>query len=160
MVSLAAAAVLLTGCGVPSDPQVTFYSAGHAVTASPYRYCDVHVTHCERDNGALVHLDVRPGSSVEISVPGDVARSPWTVVIQYRDASGREHPPANVATFTPGERYAYTVHPPSPADQLTTVEVQQVGAAFALTPEGKLITDRGGDPVLQIRAVWALQIQP
>lgn len=156
--TVAAAASLLAGCGIPQRPQVTFFAAGATVMTQPYRYCDIRVTHCEQHDGHEGTLSVPPGQPIQISVPGQVTDAPWTVVIQFRDASGKQQPPKQVATFVPDERYAYTVRTPAPGAQITTVEVQEAGAAFALTPNGKLITDRDGDPRLQTRAVWSLHV--
>lgn len=154
----AAAALVLTGCGIPTRPQVTFFAAGNTVMAKPYRYCDVRVTRCESHDDHQVALQVPPGEPVQISVPGQVTDAPWTVVIQYRDASGAQRPPKRVATFVPNQRYAYTVHPPAPGAQLETVEVQEAGAAFAFTPQGKLVEGPNGAPQLSTRAVWSLDV--
>lgn len=126
--------------------------------AQPYRYCDVRVTHCEQHQEHEATLHVPPGEPVQISVPGQVTDAPWTVVVQYRDTSGKEQPPQRVATFVPDARYAYTARPPAPGAQLTTVEVQEAGKAFAFTPSGGLITDPNGNPQLQTRAVWSLRV--
>ncbi len=155
---LVAAGLLLAGCGLPTNPEVTFYAAGTAVTVQPYRYCDIRVTHCTQHKAHITGLRVPAGNPVQISVPGTIAGAPWTVVIQYADAAGHQQPPRTVATFTPDARYTYTVRTPERGDRLQTIEVQEVGAAFAFTPGGKLITDPNGDPQLQTRAVWSVHV--
>jgi hypothetical protein len=154
----AAAALLLSGCSIPQKPEVTFFAAGSTAMAKPYRYCNVRVTHCEHHDGHQVTLHAPPGTPVQVSVPDQVHSAPWTVVVQYRSASGAEQPPKRVATFVPDQRYAYTVAPPEPGAQIQTVEVQEAGAALAFGPDGNLIEAPDGTPQLTTRGVWSLRV--
>jgi hypothetical protein len=148
---LAAAAALAAGCSPepPGPPEVTFAAEGATVSARPFLYCDVMVTNCERNEGAVARLLVPPGKPVTISVPGEVAESPWSVVVQYQTASGEQQEPETVATFVPGERRDYTVALPEPTAQLQTVEVKQAGAK----------QEPGATSEIQLlaRAVWSLR---
>jgi hypothetical protein len=118
--------------------------------ARPFLYCDVLVTNCERNEGAVARLRVPPGKPVTISVPGEVAESPWSVVVQYQTASGEQQEPQTIATFVPGERRDYTVALPDTTAQLRTVEVKQAGAKQepGATSETQLLA----------RAVWSLRV--
>lgn len=152
---LAAVAVLLVaGCSAPTDPRVSFYADGDTVRSAPLLYCDVRVSSCEQPTGP-VSLDIRPGMPVQVSVPGSVARTPWTVTVQYRTADGTVR--KSRETFTDGEQYAYTVTPPTPTARILVVEVQQLGAAYAADSQGDPILDDAGSPQLVARGVWSVQ---
>ncbi|WP_007024944.1 DUF2771 family protein [Saccharomonospora iraqiensis] len=155
---LAAGAAVLAGCSAPAPPEVTFYADGESVRAEPWRYCDAQVTSCE-SHGERPVLDVRAGEPVQISVPADVAETPWLVNVQYTDSAGTVRP-IRQEVFTPGERHAYTAVPQAPAEQLLVVEVQQLGGAYAADAQGNPIVDESGRPQLVARAVWALRIDP
>jgi hypothetical protein len=154
IVPLAAAVVLLAGCSdppAPARPEVTFGLDGQTVSARPFLYCDVMVTNCDRDNDAQVSMKVPPGKAVTVTVPGEVAESPWSVVIQYKTAAGEQKDPETVATFVPNERRDYTVAPPGAGDQLQTVEIKQASA--------KQEPGATSDIQLLARAVWSLQVE-
>jgi uncharacterized protein DUF2771 len=150
---LAAAALLLAGCGEdpPPLPEVSFTAEGTTVSARPFLHCDVLVTKCDRDNGAQARMRVPPGRPVTVAVPKEVAESPWSVVMQYRTASGEQKDPETVATFVPNERSDYTVQPPGPGDQLQTIEIKQASAK----------QEPGATSEIQLlaRAVWSLQVE-
>jgi hypothetical protein len=152
-VLLAAAAVLTAGCGgdsPPPQPEVTFAVDGTTARTGPFLYCDVMVTKCDRADGSMARLRVPPGTAVNISVPAEVAESPWSVAVQYRTAAGEQKEPETVATFIPNEQRDYTVRLPNPGDQLQTVEVKQASAK----------QEPGATSEIQLlaRAVWSLQV--
>lgn len=153
IIPLAGAAVLLAGCSDPPPPrpEVTFAVDGQSVSARPFQYCDVMVTTCDRDSGAMAKLKVPPGKVVTVTVPGEVAEAPWSVVIQYKTAAGEQKDPETVATFVPNERRDYTVTLPGAGDQLQTVEIKQAGAK----------QEPGATSEIQLlaRAVWSLQVE-
>lgn len=144
---------LLAACGddPPPLPEVSFSAEGTTVSARPFLHCDVMVTRCDRDNGALARMRVPPGRAVTVAVPKEVAEAPWSVVVQYRTAGGEQKDPETVATFVPNERADYTVQLPGAGDQLQTVEVKQAGA--------KQDPGATGDIQLLARAVWSLQVE-
>jgi Protein of unknown function (DUF2771) len=154
--SFMAFATLAAGCSTPPPPeplpQVTFTVDGNTVSARPFLHCDVMVTKCDRDEGAQVQLRVPPGRQVRVSVPGEVAESPWSVAIQYKTGAGEQKDPQTVATFVPNQSHEYTVALPNAGDQLQTVEVKQAGAKQDESAPS-------GDIQLLARAVWSLQIE-
>lgn len=151
---LLALGMLLAACSdAPAPrPEVTFAVEGSTVSARPFLYCDVMVTKCDRDAGAQAKLAVPPGKQVVVTVPKEVAETPWSVVIEYRTAAGEQKQPETVATFVPNERHDYTVAPPAAGDQLQTVEIKQASAKQDPAAAA-------GDIQLLARAVWSLQIQ-
>lgn len=154
---LGAAALILAGCSAPSAPKVSFYADGDTVRATPLIYCDVLVRQCDQA-GNPAALEVRPGIPVQVSIPGEVAETPWKVIVQYRTADGTMR--YTRETFTDGEQYAYTADPPGPHAQILVVEVQQLGAAYAADKQGNALLDAAGNPQLVARGVWSLQVEP
>lgn len=142
-----AAALALTGCSTeePAPPQVTFQADGQAVLVRPYLYCDARVTSCRRDEPAIGRLKATADTQVRVTVPTEIADTPWSVLVQYQDQE-----PKSVATFAPGRSREYTVVP-EPGSTLVVVEIQQAGAANT--------TDSSGESSLVARAVWSLQLE-
>lgn len=142
----------LAGCSTsaPPKPEVTFGVAGTTASTGPLLYCDVMVNNCERADGSMARLRVPPGTAVDISVPAEIAESPWSVAVQYRTAGGEQKEPETIATFIPGEKHDYTVRLPNPGDRLQTVEVKQASAK----------QEPGATSEIQLlaRAVWSLQV--
>jgi hypothetical protein len=153
ILTVLACAAALAACSAapPGPPEITFAAEGATVPVRPFLYCDVMVTSCERNEGAVARLQVPPGKPVTISVPGEVAESPWSVVVQYQSASGEQQEPETIATFIPGERHDYTVALPDATAQLQTVEVKQAGAK----------QEPGATSEIQLlaRAVWSLRVE-
>ncbi len=157
---LAAAPLLVltaaAGCSAqpdppPPPPRVDFSVASGNVSVKPYLYCDIEIKDCKRDTAAQVTLEVAPGTPVRVRVPDEVAKTPWSVVIQYRTAAGVQKDPQTVATFGPGKASSFEAEPPGAGDQLQTVEVKQAG--------GKLIQGEDG-PEAVTRGVWSAQVRP
>jgi Protein of unknown function (DUF2771) len=152
---LVVALLVLAGCSsneppaAPPQPRVDFVVAEKKVTAKPFLYCDVKVEDCRRDNAAMIKIPVPPGTSVKITVPREVADTPWSVVIQYKTAAGEQKNPVTVATFAPGKENTFEALPTEPGAQLQTVEVKQAGGVLV---QG----DNGPEPVT--RAAWSLQV--
>lgn len=151
---LVVALLVLAGCSSAPEqqappPKVDFLVAGEKTVAKPFLYCDVKVENCKRDNTAMLKLAVPPGTPVRVTVPKDVADTPWSVVIQYVTAAGEQKAPVTVATFAPGKETSFEALPPGDGDQLQTVEVKQAGGVLV---QG----DAGPEPVT--RAAWSLQV--
>jgi hypothetical protein len=144
------AGLLLAGCAAPQDPEVTFYSGGKTVHVGPTQYCDLSVENCQAHPEAAGALRVRPGRPLQISVPGQVADSPWTVLFTYRNAKGEPQPDTRTKIFPAGTQYAYTLVLPNPGDQLESVEVQVSGNRIEITDEGEIQFVTRGTWVLSI----------
>lgn len=149
--------VALAGCAQdpppePPAPKVDFTSGAKKISARPFLYCDINLEDCKQDNKAMVALVAGAGVPVHVRVPKEVADTPWSVVIQYKNAAGEQVPPETVATFGPGKSSTFEAKPPTPGDQLQTVEVKQAG--------GKLTRDADGQPAALTRGVWSAQISP
>ncbi|HEX6353004.1 DUF2771 family protein [Actinophytocola sp.] len=147
--------LVLAGCSsnetpaaVP-QPKVDFTVAGKKVTAKPFIYCDVKVEDCRRDNAAMIKMAVPPNTPVQVTVPREVADTPWSVVIQYTTAAGEQKAPVTVGTFGPGKETTFEAIPPDAGAQLQTVEVKQAG--------GVLVEGETG-PEAVTRAAWSLQV--
>ncbi len=150
----AAAALVVAGCSnapepPPEPPKVDFTIGDKKSPAEPFLYCDIEVENCRRDNTAMLKLPVPPGTPVRVTVPKEVADTPWSVVIQYRTAAGEQKDPVTVATFGPGKETTFEAIPPGAGDQLQTVEVKQAG--------GVLVQGESGPEPLT-RAAWSLQV--
>jgi hypothetical protein len=146
--------LVLAGCSsapepAPPPPRIDFTIADNKVTAKPFLYCDVKVEDCKRDNTAMLTLPVPPGTPVRVTVPKEVADTPWSVVIQYRTAAGVQKNPVTVATFAPGKETTFEALPPGAGDQLQTVEVKQAGGVLVQGDTG---------PEAVTRAAWSLQV--
>ncbi|PRX50237.1 uncharacterized protein DUF2771 [Prauserella shujinwangii] len=155
---LTGGALVTAGCSAPGAPEVSFYADGDTVRAQPLIYCDALVRDCER-GGTAATLKARPGEPVQVSVPADVAETPWAVNVQYLGPDGSPRP-VRQEVFTDGEQHAYTARPDSPEGQLVVVEIQQLGAAYAANERGEPILDEAGQPQLVVRGVWSLQVEP
>lgn len=158
LLSVAAAALALSGCAPVGPPQVTFYADGHTVDAKPVVSCDALARNCSKAPNAEVSLKIRPGKPVQVSVPSAIGDTPWLVITQYANPDGTLD--AKQQYFGPKTRLAYTATPGTPNGQIVVVEVQQLGAAFAADAAGNPILDEDGNPQLVARAYWSLQVQP
>jgi hypothetical protein len=143
--------LVLAGCAAPTDPEVTFYADGEAINVRPSQYCDLQSENCDVDADAVGVLRVRPGKPVQISVPGELAETAWSVKFTYRDARGEQQEPLRSKLFTERDpKYAYTLVLPNRDDQLESVEVQQYGARIEASSTGTF------DFVA--RATWVLSV--
>ncbi|MFC5230087.1 DUF2771 family protein [Pseudonocardia zijingensis] len=151
LLAVPAAALLLAGCGSaepPPPPQVTFAAGEASTVARPAQYCDVELTQCLTDVAAPVRLAVPPGTPVRVTVPPEIAQTPWQVVFSYADAAGTptdERSPV----FAPESRSDWTLDLGTPDKRLLTAEVQQYGPPPQQNPET-------GEIEFPIRASWVL----
>ncbi|MEU4800955.1 DUF2771 family protein [Actinosynnema sp. NPDC023587] len=143
--------LVVAGCAMPQNPEVTFYADGKAVNVHPTQYCDVRSEDCQVDAQATGVLKIRPGKPVQISVPGDLAKSAWSVKFTYRNAQGDQQEPLRSKLFTERDpQYAYTLVLPNPDDQLESVEVQQYGSRIEAGTTGALDFVARGTWVLSV----------
>jgi Protein of unknown function (DUF2771) len=149
LLAVPVAALLLAGCASeqPPPPQVTFAAGAASIVARPAQYCDVELTECLTDVAAPVQLAVPPGTSLQVTVPPEIAQTPWQVVFSYADAAGTPTDERSTV-FAPDERSAWTLELAAPEDRLLTAEVQQYGA-----PKPNPQT---GEMEFPIRASWVL----
>ncbi|MBA0127696.1 DUF2771 family protein [Haloechinothrix sp. YIM 98757] len=154
----AGAVFAVAGCGEVGPPEITIYSDGEAIQVEPFTYCDVEVTECDNDETHEYALPTRPGQPAQISVPGEIAETPWLVNVQAADADGTPLP-VQQEYFSPGEAHAFTAEPPSPDATLLIVEVQQMGAAFAADQEGEPIRDEEGAMQPVTRGIWPVAFE-
>lgn len=158
VLSLAAGIALLgSACGKVGPPELTFYAEGSAIEVAPALYCDVRVTACEAGGGGSDVLTARPGMPVHISVPFEVADSPWLVNVQSIAADGTVLP-VRQRFFGPGKAYAFSAAPARPDERILVVEVHQLGAAYAADAQGNPILDESGAPQPVARGVWILRV--
>lgn len=151
--ALAALAVVavVAGCGGGGEPpQVRFAAGPDGVDARPTQYCNLENTDCRNDADAPVSLAVPPGTPLQITVPPEIAETPWQVVFSYRDATST---PIDERTevFAPDERSDYVLALPAPTDRLLTAQVQQYGPPPVANPET-------GGIDFPIRASWVLSV--
>jgi hypothetical protein len=168
LLALPVAALILAGCTGQEEapppaaegppPQVTFAAADATAAARPTQYCDLRLTDCTADPAAPVALPVPPGTPVVVTVPPEIAQTPWQVVFSYRDAAGAEidqrspvFPPNAPGLGTAPDEVSrfWTLTLPAPEDRLVTAEVQQYGPPPEANPET-------GEIDFPIRASWVL----
>lgn len=147
-----ALALLMAGCGGGSLPQVEFAAGPAAVSARPTQYCDLDLTDCTGDPTAPVDLAVPAGTPLQITVPAEIAQTPWQVVFTYRDATGAAVDQRS-PVFAPQERSIYSLELPTPTDRLLTAQVQQYGPP----PQAN---EETGEIEFPIRASWVLTAGP
>ncbi len=161
LLAVPVAALLLAGCAAtepPPPPQVTFTAGTASIVARPAQYCDVELTQCLTDVAAPVQLGVPPGTLLQVTVPPEIAQTPWQVVFSYTDATGAQiderspvfSPDGRRAEVAPDQVSLYwSVQLPAPTDRLLTTEVQQYGPPPQPNP-------RTGELEFPIRASWVL----
>lgn len=141
------AAMFIASCATAGPPAITVFADGTAIELAPVNYCDIRVVRCETNAGAKGTLTIRTGQPVQISVPPEVAKSPWLVYTQSITSDG-ETLPVEQHYFGPGKAFAYTARPGEPRERLLVIEVHQAGAAFA----------DDGSPIA--RGLWSLELRP
>lgn len=149
-----AATVVLTGCTAP-DPEVTFYADRAAARIGPAQYCDAEISNCAAHPQAAAVLRVPPGRQLQISVPSEIASTPWQLAFRYRDQAGHEQDERSPVFSPKQKQLSYVLRLPNPADQLETAEVQQFGVG--------LFAPQAGDPAgsgfqFVIRGTWVLSV--
>ncbi|MGW4483227.1 DUF2771 family protein [Amycolatopsis sp. NPDC004368] len=149
--ALAAGGLVVAGCAAPGPAEVTFYGDGHTVNVEPIGNCNLSNGVCSANPGAAGTLKMRPGRSVQISVPKEIAEGPWKVTAQFVNGKG-EPQPLKEDIITSGDQYAYTVTPPTKDDQVVVVEIAQ---ATVISRTGN---PDDAEPITS--ALWSLQVKP
>ena len=146
LVVVAVVVVLVVTMSGPTAPGPVEFTAGTVrVAAEPVVYCDVAVTSCEKQD-TVASARVPVGTPLGVTVPPEVAATPWQVAFVFRDATGAEQS-GRSPVFAPGSRSTYSLVLPDPAGRLERAEVQQYGAAVVPTPQG---------PAFSTRSTWIL----
>ncbi|HVH23214.1 MAG TPA: DUF2771 family protein [Pseudonocardia sp.] len=147
LLPLLVAAVLAAGCGSAGPPRVTFEAGPVSVQAGPTQYCNDEFTDCRNDAAAPVEMVVPPGTALKVSVPSEIAETPWHLVFRYRDAAGAE---TDGRSPVLSQQDDYALELPTPTDRLITAEVQQFGPPPQANPDT-------GEIEFPIRASWVLR---
>jgi hypothetical protein len=145
LLPLAAAALLLAGCGAGAPPEVVFTAGAAAAAARPTQYCEDDFVTCTNDATAPVELSVPPGTALRVDVPGEVADTPWQVVFTYRTAAGEQ---VDERTAVQVDSPGFTLELPEGA-RLLTAQVQQYGPP-------PVIDETTGELQFPIRSSWVL----
>jgi hypothetical protein len=133
----------------PSSPgDVVFGAGGARVEVGASQFCDIQVTDCGSDPEAAGVLRVPPNTPLTVTVPEEVASTPWQLAFTFRDAAGAVQQ-GRSPVFAPGTTPAFTLVLPAAADQLESAEVQQYGARISQGPNGLEFATR---------ATWVLSI--
>lgn len=133
----------------PSSPgDVVFAAGGVRAEVGASQFCDVQVTECGSDPEASGVLRVPPNTPLTVTVPEEVAGTPWQLAFTFRDTAGTIQQ-GRSPVFAPGTSPAFTLVLPAPADQLESAEVQQYGARISQGPNGLEFATR---------ATWVLSI--
>lgn len=146
---LAAAALVVAGCGTGAPPTVTFEVGGESLTAAPTQFCDNRMQDCRNDANARLSTPVQPGAPVRITVPDEVSSAPWQVAFSYLGKDGKTRTDGRSPVATPDQRSDYALTLPDPADRLITAQVQLFGPAPVADPNTGQIS-------FPVRATWVL----
>lgn len=149
LLSVLAAALVAAGCGGAQPPAVTFAAGAGSVVARPTQYCDLALADCTADNAAPVDLAVPVGTALQVTVPDEIASTPWQVVFTYLGADGTRTD-GRSPVFAATTQHAYRLELPAPTDRLLGAQVQQYGPP----PQNDPAT---GELVFPIRASWVLR---
>jgi Protein of unknown function (DUF2771) len=153
LVVVPVAALLLAGCASeqPPPPQVTFAAGAASIVARPAQYCDVELTECLTDVAAPVQLAVPPGTPLQVTVPPEIAQTPWQVVFSYANAAGTPIDGRSPVFVPNAPRSDWTLVLGAPENRLLTAEVQQYGKPTEPDPQT-------GEREFPIRASWVLNV--
>jgi hypothetical protein len=149
VVVVVAVVLVVRATSGPSSPgDVTFAAGGVDVAVGATQFCDVQVTECGDDPDATAVLRVPPNTPLTVTVPDEVAGTPWQIAFTFRDQAGAVAQ-GRTPVFAPGTTPTSTLVLPAPADQLTSAEVQQYGARISQGPNGLEFATR---------ATWVLSV--
>jgi hypothetical protein len=119
--ALLAACFALAGCEAP-PPSVTWFGNGTSVDVGPALYCTLTnqpAPNCTETDGPVARLTLRPGDTVQVNIPAEVAEQPWVLVFSYVNDSASYRTPVN----TDGRTLSYLIKPIA-GEQLKQVDLQ------------------------------------
>lgn len=148
LVVVAVVLVVRATSGPSSPGDVTFAAGGASASVGAGQFCDVQVTECDADPEAVAVLRVPPNTPLTVTVPEEVASTPWQIAFTFRDAAGVTQQ-GRSPVFAPGAAPGFTLVLPAPSDQLASAEVQQYGARISQGPNGLEFATR---------ATWVLSV--
>lgn len=142
--------LLVRATAGPSSPgEVTFAAGGATAAVDASQFCDVGVTECGVDPAAQAVLRVPPNTPLTVTVPADVAATPWQIAFSFRDPGGAVQQGRTPVFFGATATGTFTLVLPTAAAQLEAAEVQQYGARTSQGPNGlEFVT----------RATWVLSV--
>jgi len=114
-----------TGSAGPTTSTASSGAAGPTRSTAP---SELICSGGETDQDAP-HLQLAPGTPVDVSVPQDVGDTPWVIAFTYLDSKGEKRGDRS-PVFPAGQRSSYHLQPPAGV-QLTRLEVQSLIAAQA-----------------------------
>jgi len=114
------------------DPEITAYAHGTAVTVAPYQYCDLRLVSEDRldmfdcRQNEVVDLATPPGYPLQLSLPSEIAESPWRGYLVYALPSGTEILTQEIRNtdYEPGTLALTIDSQPAPELRLIGVEIQ------------------------------------
>jgi len=116
----------------PQLPQISAYSHGHLTRVGPFRYCPVLDLNACQTAGVQGELPVDKHNPVQLSVPAEIGRAPWRLLLVYENPLD-----TTVSVFPPESRLAVTIPSVDPQrGRLTGVAVQLL--TLVLNPNGEL----------------------
>ena len=116
----------------PQLPQISAYSHGHLTRVGPFRYCPVLDLNSCQTPGVQGELPVDKHDPVQLSVPAEIGRAPWRLLLVYENPLD-----TTVSVFPPESRLAVTIPTVDPLrGRLTGVAVQLL--TLVLTQNGEL----------------------
>lgn len=127
-------------------PQVSVYTHGTLLHVSPYRFCDVALTKCD-PKGQTAELRVNAVDRVQLSIPKEIASSPWELVRVYVSPTP-EGPQIHRGTLYRGGNWlAVTVPTVDPSGlRLAGLEIQLPTAGI----------NQHGEEEFRVRAAWSI----
>ncbi|TSD96620.1 DUF2771 domain-containing protein [Skermania sp. ID1734] len=126
----------------PPLPQITAYAHGKAITVSPYQYCTFNLADCKQ--GSIAQLDVPAGYPLQLSLPSEISKAPWRIIMSYVRPDGAMI--IKERYYASNEASAVTVESDTnPAWQLAGVEIQIPSA----------VVDESGIP--RVRGIWSIK---
>lgn len=160
----------------PHRPHLTVYSAGNTDTIDAYQYCDLRklaeVTQRWQDQQPLTPeqeiqaslefastcdpqgepglINIQRGGTVQISLPGEISGSPWSLLAVYEDAEG---------TMTD---IIDDMHRPNERRSVSLPAVNDEGMALRIVevklPMG-IVDPTTGEEAIVSHATWAVHTQ-
>ncbi|WP_040803590.1 DUF2771 family protein [Nocardia concava] len=139
------------------DPEITAYAHGKSVSVNPFLYCDLKVSKeqlavgkCDASK-SVSELDVPPGSSLQLSLPKEIADAPWEILIGYRVAGphgDQAQPVLLTSRDYPDKPLAITIK--TPASDRVHLAIMELHLPIPAR-------DEAGNEGIVSRGIWSIQ---